>query len=343
MNVPEPAQIAVSVIIPTYNSEKYVEKCLQSVIVQTLREIEIIVVDNISSDRTIELAESFLSRSNRVYKIISNPKLGVSYSRNIGLNTASGEYIYFLDSDDYLTKSNGLEIAYQLAKERDLDVVHFGFDRVDENANIISRYSRLYKYVEEVRDGKTILKDYLKGKIWFCIGNAIYRREIVQKNSITFVEGWFVGEDQEFIVKVLANSTNILSIKASLVNYVIRKDSLSKKTLELFQAVDTFERIKEYLSNRVENYDSVISIINNHKIPYLIMRAVFKSVRSGVSFDDIMEVMRKNQRYFTYLRGTKFGANLYYFSTYISAKSFLLFPRISFTVMKTFSRILVFG
>jgi len=73
------------------------------------------------------------------------------------------------------------------------------------------------------------------------------------------------------------------------------------------------------------------------------MRAVFKSVRSGVSFDDIMEVMRKNQRYFTYLRGTKFGANLYYFSTYISAKSFLLFPRISFTVMKTFSRILVFG
>jgi len=71
-----------------------------------------------------------ISKSLKAYKIISNPNLWVIYSRNIGLNTVNGKYVYFLDSDDYLTTNNGLEIAYQLAKERDLDVVHFGTDRV---------------------------------------------------------------------------------------------------------------------------------------------------------------------------------------------------------------------
>lgn len=338
-----PVEVTISVIIPTYNSEKYIEKCLQSVIEQTLEKIEVIVVDNVSNDRTVELAESLLSRSNRTYKIISNPKLGVSYSRNIGLSMANGKYVYFLDSDDYLTNNEGLKTAYQLAESKKLDVVHFGFDRVDENANPISRYNRLYEYVKEVRDGNTILKEYLKGKIWFWIGNAIYKREIIQKNSITFVEGCFVGEDQEFIVKVLANSTSVLSIRTSLVNYVIRKNSLSKKTLELFQAVDTFERIKEYLNIHIEDHDELISIIDNHKIPYLIMRAVFKSIRLGVGLDDIMEIMNKNPRYIKYLKNVKFGTNLYYFSTYISAKIFLLFPRLSFVVMRAFSRVIVFG
>ncbi len=112
-----------------------------------------IVVDNISSDRTIELAKSLLSRSNRVYKIISNPKLEVSYSRDIGLNTASGEYIYFLDSDDYLTKNNGLEIAYQLAKERDLDVVcnkkRFFVKKTLELFQAVDTFKRIKEYLSK--------------------------------------------------------------------------------------------------------------------------------------------------------------------------------------------------
>jgi len=73
------------------------------------------------------------------------------------------------------------------------------------------------------------------------------------------------------------------------------------------------------------------------------MRAVFKSIRLGVSLDDIMEIMDKNPRYFKYLKDVNFGTNLYYFSTYISARIFLLFPRFSFIVMKISSRVIVFG
>jgi len=343
MNVSVFADVTVSVIIPTYNSEKYVEKCLQSVIMQTLEKIEIIVVDNVSSDRTVELVEALLSNSTRAYKIINNPKLGVSYSRNIGLSVAKGEYIYFLDSDDYLTRNEALKTAYDLAKYENLDIVHFGFDRVNEDGKLIISYNRLYNYIESLTNGQAVLKEYLKSKIWFCVWNAIYKRETVQKNSITFVEDCFVGEDQEFVIKVLANSTNVLSIRTSFLNYVIRKDSLSKKAHEQFQAVDTFERVKKYLSMNNKGFEEIISIIDNHKIPYLIMRAIFKSVRSGISFEDIREIMNKNQRYIEYLKKARFGINLYYFSTYLTAKSFLILPRFSVAFMKILSRIIAFG
>ena len=118
------SSIAVSVIIPTYNSEKYVQKCLDSVIMQTLNNIEIIIIDNISVDNTVEVAKDILSKGKKNFEIIKNPKLGVSFSRNIGINASKGEYIYFLDSDDYLLEKEALENAYNLAKVNDLDIVH---------------------------------------------------------------------------------------------------------------------------------------------------------------------------------------------------------------------------
>jgi glycosyltransferase involved in cell wall biosynthesis len=335
--------IAISIIIPTYNSEKYIEKCIQSVIRQTLEKIEILIVDNVSNDQTVKLAESLLLNSNRIFKIISNPKLGVSCSRNIGLSMANGEYVYFLDSDDYLTDNYALETVYNLAKSKNLDIVHFGFDRVNENGNIITRYNQMYKYVEYIGNIKKILKEYLLGNIWFWTGNAIYKREIIQKNFIMYVENCFVGEDQEYIIKVIANSMNVLSIKKSLVNYVIRKNSLSKKTLELFQAVDTFERIKEYLNIHFDDFYDLIFIIDNYKIPYLIMRAVFKSVKFGASLNDIMNKIDNNPKYINYLKNVKFSTNHYYFLSYISTKIFLLFPRFSFCIMKVFSKVIMFG
>jgi hypothetical protein len=256
---------------------------------------------------------------------------------------ANGEYVYFLDSDDYLTDNYALETVYNLAKSKNLDIVHFGFDRVNENGNIITRYNQMYKYVEYIGNIKKILKEYLLGNIWFWTGNAIYKREIIQKNFIMYVENCFVGEDQEYIIKVIANSMNVLSIKKSLVNYVIRKNSLSKKTLELFQAVDTFERIKEYLNIHFDDFYDLIFIIDNYKIPYLIMRAVFKSVKFGASLNDIMNKIDNNPKYINYLKNVKFSTNHYYFLSYISTKIFLLFPRFSFCIMKVFSKVIMFG
>ncbi len=94
----------VSVIIPTYNSEKYIRECLDATISQTYGNIEIIIVDNMSSDNTVRICKDYALIDERI-KIIENPQKGVSYSRNLGMTHACGEFVVFFDSDDYPEKA----------------------------------------------------------------------------------------------------------------------------------------------------------------------------------------------------------------------------------------------
>lgn len=336
------SSIAVSVIIPTYNSEKYVKKCLNSVIIQTLNNIEIIIIDNISVDNTVKVAKDILSNSKINFEIIKNPKLGVSFSRNIGIEASKGEYIYFLDSDDYLLEKEALENAYKLAKVNDLDIVHFGFNRVDEEGKIKVPYNRFYKYITSIESGNQILEKYLKGKVWLCTGNCIYKMNTIKNNSLFYTENCRVGEDQEFIIKTLVNSKRILSVNKVYINYLSRKESLSKNSLILLEAVETFERIKSYLKSRDQNYERLISIIDTHKIPYLIVRAIIKASLIEGDSSIVEKSLNENNKYKTYLKKTKFGFIPYYFGTYMAAKSFLFFPKFFYKAIHLFSKILSF-
>lgn len=103
-------KIKVSVVIPVYNSEKYMEKCLESILNQTLKEIEIIVINDGSKDNSLKKIEKY-EKDNRI-KIISRENKGLTKTRNEGINISTGEYIYHLDSDDYLEKNDTLEILY---------------------------------------------------------------------------------------------------------------------------------------------------------------------------------------------------------------------------------------
>lgn len=332
------SSIAVSVIIPTYNSEKYVQKCLDSVIMQTLNNIEIIIIDNISVDNTVEVAKDILSKGKKNFEIIKNPKLGVSFSRNIGINASKGEYIYFLDSDDYLLEKEALENAYNLAKVNDLDIVHFGFNRVDEEGKIIVPYNRFYKYITSIKSGNQVLEKYLKGKVWLCTGNCIYKTNTIKNSSIFYTENCRAGEDQEFIVKALLSSKKVLSINKVYINYLSRKESLSKNALILLEAVETFERIKSYVQSQKQYSEKIISIIDTHKIPYLIMRAVIKSAFNGIDLSVVEKSLNENNKYKNYLKKTKFGFSPYYFGTYIAAKSFLFFPKFFYKSIRIFRK-----
>ena len=115
--------IKVSVIIPMYNVEKYIGQCVESVCGQTLRELEVICIDDGSNDATAQVVESLREKDERVSLVVQRNQ-GVSASRNAGLKLARGEYISFLDSDDYL-KENALEILYAEAKEKELDELFY--------------------------------------------------------------------------------------------------------------------------------------------------------------------------------------------------------------------------
>ena len=122
----------VSIIIPVYNVEKYIDECILSAINQTLDDMEIIVIDDKSTDSSLDILNKYKEKYDFV-KIISNEKnIGISAIRNIGIQNAKGEYIYFLDIDDYLDE-DAMKICYEKAKEYDLDMVKFDTKVSEEN------------------------------------------------------------------------------------------------------------------------------------------------------------------------------------------------------------------
>ena len=118
--------IKISVIIPVYNTEKFLEKCLNSVLNQTLKEIEIIVVNDGSRDNSLEIIKKFKKEDNRIV-LLNEQNGGSSFARNKGLETAKGKYFYFIDSDDYLEENTMFEELYNKCENDNLDIVVFDY------------------------------------------------------------------------------------------------------------------------------------------------------------------------------------------------------------------------
>ena len=135
MGVCTSLEAKVSVIVPVYNAEKYLPQCLESILSQTLKKIEIICVDDGSTDGSSRILEQYAANDCRIQHVrIENH--GAGYARNIGLLRAAGEYLFFLDSDDYIAQTT-LEDAYSYAQSIAADVVAFGASYVDDEGKIL--------------------------------------------------------------------------------------------------------------------------------------------------------------------------------------------------------------
>lgn len=218
--------IKVSIIVPVYNAEGYIEKCLDSLIAQTLKEIEIIAIDDGSTDNTSKLLMKYKDR----IKIIHQKNKGVASARNRGLKEAKGEYIAFVDSDDWVNEDM-LKKLYQKAKSQNFDCVMCNFSYVDD---------------EKIWDG-TIMPSNdiidLSAKKKFLITmfpviwNKIYKREKIVK--FKFKDGVW-AEDVEYLYRILTNIDNIGVINDKLYYYYQRLKSESR----LYD-----ERIYSYIHN----------------------------------------------------------------------------------------------
>ena len=181
----------VSIIIPTFNSEEFLRDTLDSVVNQTLKDIEIIVVDSISHDNTIPIVEEYMLRDSRI-KLIKREKEWVSASRNAGMKKAIGDYIMFLDSDDKF-EPNACEIAYNAIIERGSDILIFG-DYIELPNKKIEPSWRV-RYVQKCeKTGEKV--DLLKLQMF--IWNKIYKRSFLVENGIEMPADVKQAEDQVF-------------------------------------------------------------------------------------------------------------------------------------------------
>lgn len=190
--------IEVSVIIPVYNKEKYIEKCIESVLSQTLKEIEILIINDGSTDNSLEKIKEY-SYDKRVI-LIDKKNEGVSKTRNLGLRLAKGKYILYIDADDYIDK-NMLEDMYKKIKVDSLDLLTSDIKRV-KNDEIIRLEKDLEISEEDILSGEEYLKLLLQELAFGAVWNKLIKREICISNNIFFNEKIFLGEDYNFLCRL---------------------------------------------------------------------------------------------------------------------------------------------
>lgn len=184
----------VSVVVPVYNVEKYLPECLDSICNQTLSDLEIICVNDGSTDSSLEILKRYAVIDNRIV-ILSQENGGLSVARNTGINFAKGEYIYFCDSDDKIDVKT-LETLYNRAKNDDLDMLYFDAEPFFENAEVEKQFASYKTYYKRKNDyrgiysGKKLFNEFLKNRDYLpsaCIN--FLKADFIIKNNLTFEPG----------------------------------------------------------------------------------------------------------------------------------------------------------
>lgn len=254
--------LAISIIIPMYNSEKYLGECLDSILTQTFKNFEVIVVDDCSTDNSFEIAESYIQKFS-IFSMCGGLKLAktdknsgsASAPRNKGLELARGEYIFFVDSDDILT-STALAEIYSLVKKFNVDVLycnkHYKF--VGENFEEAEK-TLCGSRAEIVNVLQKPLIKFADFSLWGLICLYIFKRELIVKNEIKFPDVC-IGEDRLFVFFALFFTKRLLYTPKAVYYYRQHDASISSRILpndELFaqrvdSAVSTIKILEEFMN-----------------------------------------------------------------------------------------------
>lgn len=178
----------ISVIIPVYNTEKYLKKCLDSIIFQTLEDIEIICIDDCSLDFSKQILEEYSNKDGRIKLIYNEKNMGLSYTRNRGIDSANGQYIRFVDSDDFMDL-NSLEDTFFLADKYDLDFLKFRYEREFNHSKItvVEYGADIDSYIFS---GIDLLEKFMVGHILDVSAcTSLIKRDFLEKHNIRFYEG----------------------------------------------------------------------------------------------------------------------------------------------------------
>ncbi len=242
--------VKVSVIIPIYNAYDYLRPALDSIIDQTLREIEIICIDDGSTDPTLKLLKEYQSEDERI-RIVTENNAGVSVARNKGLLRARGEYVIFLDADDFYELTL-IESLYNEARKNDLDITVCEYDMYNDRfasfeASIDGEDSRFFSPGEVV--AKSILPDSIFQSTTGYVWNKLFKASFLRDQSLTFAPELYVFEDVYFVITALSMATRIGKIGEILVHHRIYSNQSRPKLFKKYynQVPMVYKKIKDFL------------------------------------------------------------------------------------------------
>lgn len=301
----------VSVIVPVYNVEKYLTECIDSILSQTMTDIEIICVNDGSKDKSLEILNEYAVKDKRVI-VINKSNSGYGHTMNTGLNIASGEYIGIIESDDFASK-NMFEDLYKIAKEYDADIVkgdwynYWSKNKFARKNNRISS-AKTFKLTNSTED-KSLLR--INPSVW----SAIYKREFLNKYNIRFLETPGASyQDLAFSFKVFALAQRVVLTDKAYLYY--RQDNMNssvKSKTKVYCVCDEYDEIDRFLEkypdikdkfkiqeeiNRYNGYVSSVLRIDDSVKPEFIK--VFsehfkKEYDSGLLQDEFFKKIKKKE------------------------------------------------
>lgn len=265
----------ISIIVPIYNAEKYLNKCLDSLINQTKKELEFILINDGSNDASEEIIKSY--KDNRI-KYFKNKNQGIGKTRNFGISKAQGKYLMFLDSDDYLAL-DACEKLYDKAEKEKLDIVMNDFIKIFDDGR--KEYIKQPNFKNSsLKNNPNIISENLSP--WA----KLYSTKLIKKNNIKFVED-LKYEDAPFVIEALDKANNIGKINEALNYYVIHGNSettvLDKRVFDILKIVDKIRKYsqgKKYLKEKID--ELTVRIITN----YTIQQRNQKDKKTAIKFID---------------------------------------------------------
>ncbi|MGU8908540.1 glycosyltransferase family 2 protein [Clostridium perfringens] len=246
-----------SILVPIYNTETYLKKCINSILEQTYANFELILINDGSTDNCGYICDYYKSIDKRI-KVIHKHNSGVSSTKNIGINNSIGEYIVFVDSDDYIEK-NFLEVISKEIESQEYEMIFFGFKEETEDNTIVSvnNVNKNKYYKSEFSECITYLID---NNIFGYQCSKVINSKTIKENNIKFDENISLNEDLLFTFEVLKYTKNIKVLEFSPYHYVRRQESLTSNNQE--NILET----NEYILERIVNYYKFFNVKDKERL-----------------------------------------------------------------------------
>ena len=238
----------VSVIVPIYNVEKYLDKCVESIVNQTYKNLEIILVDDGSPDSCPQICDKWAEKDNRI-KVIHKENGGVSSARNAGLDIAKGDFICFIDSDD-TALPNMIEMLIKSFEKYNCDLSVCNIQMVDENGNVVE----FSDYESGVFYDK-LVASYLQMNFARGPWNKLYLKNIIKENNILFDENLTFGEDDIFNYNYIKKCSCVCVIENALYSYLVTNPNSASYGLS-YGYLNTWRIPKKFMELEFENSEN---------------------------------------------------------------------------------------
>ena len=273
----------ISIIIPAYNKGNNLHFPLQSLLEQTISNFEVIIIDDGSTDNTKNIIKKYIEKDSR-FKYYFQFNAGVSNARNKGIELAQGEYICFLDADDYYDKTF-LEKLYTEIKVSNSEICYCGYNIETTN----EKYSKKTRFIE-----KPFLLEYILGTALVSTNSWMIKKCLIDTYNIAFPEGVSWGEDFEFFCEILSRVKTVSAVKEYLTNYRVNFDENQLSNFSLDKLDKEYESIMRLKQNKIINQNKNIEkALIDYRLPARLTYRLIKAIEIGEEKQNVLKYIDK--------------------------------------------------